>query len=235
MEPPLWKKWLSYLWEWHVESASSELNPHLHVSLKNGRYQLSTANAVYSYGDLYDNFVKAFQRVPLNELPGREVLILGFGLGSIPVILEHKLNRNYYYTAIEADEAVIDLASRYTLPTLQSNIQLICADAFTYIMQSDPADFTYDLICVDIFEDDKVPDIFETPDFLGQLRALLSPGGLLLFNRLAVSPADIQQTRDFYHNSFLSVFPEGAYLDVDGNWILLSEGNWLQKRPKNLG
>lgn len=223
---------MSYLWELHVESASSELNPHLYVSLKNGRYQLSTANAVYSYADLYDNFVKAFQAVPLDELPGDEALILGLGLGSIPVILEKKMGRRYYYTAIEADEAVIDLASRYALPDLQSNIQLICADAYAYVMQSNPEEMTYDLICMDIFEDDKVPELFETPELLSQLGALLSPGGLLLYNRLALSAADIQLTRDFYYNTFVKVFPEGAYLDVDGNWILLNDRQWLQHKKR---
>ena len=55
MKQPLWKRWLSYLFEIHVESTSSDYNPHLHVSLNNGRYQLSTANAIYSFEDLYDN------------------------------------------------------------------------------------------------------------------------------------------------------------------------------------
>ncbi|MEL6944963.1 MAG: hypothetical protein AAFO82_20090, partial [Bacteroidota bacterium] len=50
---PRWKRWWSYLSEIHIESAPNEINPHLYVSLRNGRYQLSTANAIYSYEDLY--------------------------------------------------------------------------------------------------------------------------------------------------------------------------------------
>ena len=51
MRPPRWKQWLSYLFEMHIESAASEYNPHLYVSMKQGRYQLCTANAIYSYED----------------------------------------------------------------------------------------------------------------------------------------------------------------------------------------
>ena len=117
---PRWKRLLSYFVEFHIESAPSELNPHLYVSLNRGRYQLCTANAVYSFADLYDNFVKAFQRLQPAQLPIREVLLLGFGLGSIPLMLEKKFHCRIRYTGVEADESVIWLAGKYALPELQS-------------------------------------------------------------------------------------------------------------------
>lgn len=212
------------MWEIHLESASSEINPHMYVSLKRGRLQLSTANAVYSYGDLYDNFSKAFKQVDLGQLPGDEVLLLGFGLGSIPVILEKSLKRRYYYTAVEIDEAVIDLANRYVLDELDSSIQLICADAYVFAMHTEA---TFDLICMDVFEDDKIPEEYEELDFLEQLRDMLNPGALLIYNRLAVNPTDIKQSKHFFEQSFKKVFPNGTYLDVDGNWMLINDAGWL--------
>ncbi|MEL7021873.1 MAG: hypothetical protein AAGK47_09700, partial [Bacteroidota bacterium] len=103
MNVPTWKKWLSYLTEIHIESAPSEINPHLYVSLRRGRYQLCTANAIYSYEDLYSNFYKAFEQVNLHKIKGDRVLILGYGMGSIPYILEKKMNYDFNYTAIEID------------------------------------------------------------------------------------------------------------------------------------
>ncbi|MFN7118322.1 MAG: spermidine synthase [Saprospiraceae bacterium] len=219
MREPTWKIWLSHLAEIHLESASSAYNPHLYVSLRRGRYQLSTAKAIYSYADLYDNFVTAFQRIDLDKIPGKEVLLLGFGLGSIPVILEKTMQREFYYTAVEVDEVVIDLASRYTLPDLHSPIELICADAYAFVMQSEAQ---YDLICMDVFTDDTVPSPFEEPDFIAQLQQLLSPGGILLYNRMTAFAKNREQTSTFFKNVFLPVFPEGTYLEVRGNWILLS-------------
>lgn len=226
MQIPQWKRWLSYLSGITLERVSSKYNPFLQVSLNRGRLQLSTANAVYSYADLYDNFVKAFAHVNLNKLPGDEVLLLGFGLGSIPVILEQKFNREYYYTAIEVDEAVLGLATKYVLPDLESPIQMICADAYAFVMQTEQQ---YDLICMDIFSDDKIPEPFESEEFLEQLATLVSPGGLLLFNRLAAGPYDIRLTKHFFEHRFLKAFPNGGYLDVGGNWMLFNDKQWLSK------
>ena len=112
MKQPLWKRFLSYLFEIHIESTSSEYNPHLYVSLQKGRYQLSTANAVYSFEDLYDNFSDAFKEIDLDRLNIQNVLILGFGLGSIPIILEQNFKKKYHYTGVEIDEEVLYLAKK---------------------------------------------------------------------------------------------------------------------------
>ncbi|NJK83808.1 MAG: hypothetical protein HC912_08335, partial [Saprospiraceae bacterium] len=151
---PQWKYWLSHFMELHIESAPSEVNPHLYVSLKKGRLQLSAAKAVYSFEDLYTNFGKAFEQIQLNNT-NQQVLILGFGLGSIPLILEQKLGKSYTYTAVELDESVLYLANKYALPHLESPIQLICADALSFVMQCETQ---FDLICMDIFLDDLIPD-----------------------------------------------------------------------------
>jgi spermidine synthase len=219
--PSLWKKWLSHLFEFHVESAPSEHNPHLYVSLNRGRYQLSTANAIYSHEDLYTNYLQAFQRLPLDELPIEEVLVLGLGLGSVPFMLERHFGKRYYYTAVEIDENVIDLAHRYCLNQLDSPITAICADAYAYMLQNEQ---TYDLICMDIFLDDVVPPLFESLEFLEALRDSLSPQGLLLYNRLARTPEDREQSRVFFEGPFREIFPEAACLDVSYNWMLLNRG-----------
>ncbi len=224
MRPPRWKHWLSYFMEQHVESISSEYNPHLYVSLSNGRYQLCTANAIYSFEDRYDNYRKAFSRVELKQLPGKEVLILGLGLGSIPIMLEKIFDQELYYTAVEIDEAVIELASKYALPEIMSPVELVCADALAYVAQH-PAN--YDLICMDVFLDDIVPESFEKENFLEGLKVMLNPGGLLLFNRLAATAKDKMESKQFFEESFLKVFPAGAYLDVGGNYMLVNDGEWL--------
>lgn len=225
MKEPKWKIWLSYLAEIHIESASSAFNPHLYISLRKGRYQLSTARAIYSYGDLYSNFDQTFQRLDLDRLPGDEVLLLGLGIGSIPYILEKKLGRSYYYTAVEIDEVVMDLASRYVLPDLTSPIELVCADAYAYALQT-PRQF--DLICMDVFLDDQIPAPFESEVFLEALRDSIRSGGVLLFNRLAAKPADIASAEAFFQKRFLPVFPEAASLDVENNRMLVSRRQLLR-------
>ena len=223
MKAPLWKRLLSHFFEFHIESAPSEHNPHLYVSLSRGRYQLCTQNAIYSYGDLYDNFLQAFQQINLDAIPIQKVLVLGFGLGSIPIILEQQFKKKYHYAAIEIDESVIYLASKYALPEIKSSVELLTADAEAFVAQCTQS---FDLITMDIFLDDIIPGKFETSDFLYRLKSLLTPQGLLMYNRLTFNEKDIQSTRKFYEQVFQNVFPQATYLDVHGNWMLLNRKDY---------
>lgn len=214
---PRWKRLLSHFFEFHIESAPSELNPHLYVSLNRGRYQLCTANAVYSFADLYDNFTKAFRRLQPAHLPIQEVLLLGFGLGSIPLMLEKKFHCQFRYTGVEADESVIWLAGKYALPEIESPLELHCTDAYTFVFSTESR---FDLICMDVFLDDQIPDEFTQTDFLEALRNLLLPGGILLYNRLSATDEDKALSRVFWEEAFLPVFPQAEKWDFGGNWIL---------------
>lgn len=220
MRAKKWQQWLSYVWEIPMEQVSSPYNELLSVYLKNGRYQLCTANAIYSYDDLYDNFTSAFHRLQLDRQNIEEVLLLGLGLGSIPYTLEKIFHQSYHYTAVEIDEAIIDLAHRYTLRYLDSGIDIVAADAMAYVAQTGQ---TFDLICMDIFQDDEVPEGFEQLTFLRQLKDLLRPDGWLLYNRLSLTKEDEQNTRTFFEETFRAVFPDATYLDVKTNWILLNK------------
>jgi predicted membrane-bound spermidine synthase len=217
---PWWKKWLSYFFEFHIESAPSKYNPHLYVSLKNGRYQLCTAHAVYSFEDLYTNFFQAFQQLELDQREIKDVLVLGLGLGSIPHMLENNFQQNYRYTLVEIDENVIALAEKYCLSRLSSPTMTIQADAYAFVLQNRDQ---YDLICMDIFLDDVIPSQFESPAFLEALKSALSDHGLLLYNRLYRQKEDKQKTTAFFDGPFSVTFPDAQYLNVSGNWILRSK------------
>ncbi len=225
MKQARWKKWLSHLVEIHIESTSSEHNPHLYVSLVKGRYQLSTANAIYSYEDLYDNFALAFEKIDLDRLNIQNVLILGFGLGSIPLILEQLFEKSYHYTGVEIDEEVIYLFNKYALPELKSGFELITADALAFVEQ---ANESYDMIAVDIFQDDIIPERFQQQSFLENIKKLLKPEGILLYNRLANTQEDLVKTHTFYDEVFNRVFQKSCYLEVRGNWMLLNRDDILK-------
>ncbi|MFT5382823.1 MAG: spermidine synthase [Saprospiraceae bacterium] len=218
MKQALWKRLLSYIFELHLESTSSEYNPHLHVSLRDGRYQLSTANAIYSFEDLYDNFTVAFQQIDLNKISGTNVLLLGFGLASVPIILEKQFHKKYHFTGVEIDEEVLYLANKYALDDLTSRFNLICADAYPFVLQCEEQ---FDLVIMDVFFDDVIPEQFESEIFLDRLKSLTAPGGLLMYNRLAFNKRDIAATKSFYENTFSKVFKDGTFLEVKGNWMLL--------------
>jgi len=218
---PVWKKWLSHLIPVTLEEASSEQNPELSVILSQGRVQLLSGDAIYSWDDLYKNFLVAFDRLKIDERKIEDVLLLGLGLGSIPYMLEKVFNRNYHYSAVEWDETVAHLAVKYTLSRLESPIEIITADAEVFVQVTEEQ---FDLLIIDIFEDEITPPQFCTEEFLQACAALLRPGGLLLFNRLHGEDVSIQQvTERFFERRFRNVFPEAWAIDTKGNWILCAE------------
>ena len=95
------KKALSYLFEIRLETTKSSFNPYLEVSISQGRIKLNTRLATYSFEDHYTAFVKAFERLQLKKDVPYRVLVLGYGLGSIPIILKKKFPINAYSQALK--------------------------------------------------------------------------------------------------------------------------------------
>ncbi len=224
MKPPLLKALWSYISDVHIESMSSDYNESMHVYLSKGRYQLCTPNAIYSYGDKYDNFTETYNQLRL-DAHIKDVLILGFGLGSIPYMLEKKFNKRYSYTGVEIDETVIYLASKYVLDELQSEVQLINTDAWNFVQQ---CEYRYDMICVDIFIDDKIPKIFLSHEFLESIASNLTDNGILLFNHLGMRQKDAEAAMKYHDDVFNKVFPESVALKVVDNYMMLNNKNLLK-------
>lgn len=220
MEVPLWKRWLSYITPLTLEVTSSPLNPELTVVLDRGRLQLLSGDAIYSWDDLYYNFAKAFEVLEPARRGYQEVLLLGLGLGSVPYLLEKKHQQVYYYTAVEWDEVIADLADRYTFSRLKSPVEMVVADAAVFV---EVCSERYDMVVIDLFQDSETPEEFETVAFLEACVALLRPGGLLLLNRLSRTNRDLVLAERYLEGTFKQVLPGADKIDTDGNWILYWE------------
>lgn len=219
MKQAWWKRFLSYFFSFSIEKLNSDYSDVLEIRYSQGRYLLCTENAIYSYEDLYINFRESFYQVNWDKYHVEKVLLLGLGLASIPHILEKQFQKDFQYTAIEIDPQVIKLAKKYGLTTLHSPIDLVCADAFEYVMQ---AKDQYDLIIVDIFIDTEVPTKFETQGFVDQLKNILNKQGLLMYNRMTLTEAASAKTEQFYTDIFEQEFSEASFLQIRGNKMLLS-------------
>lgn len=221
MKIPLWKKCLSYITDVHLESHSSSVNPALHLVIVKGRLQLCTDNSIYSFEDQYDNFYKVFEKIKQKGWSFESVLILGFGLGSIPKMLEHNFKLSLDYTAVELDDVIVDMVSDYVLPYIKSPLQLINTDAMAFI-RSDQS--TYDIICIDIFLDDVIPDQFKNIDFMEAVKDRLNPDGAVLFNMLGDYESDKEKAKQFNAEVFNQVYPDSKLFHTGTNFILISDG-----------
>ena len=212
------KRFLSYIVELPVGNFKSEHNPSLKIALYRGRYKLITYGAIYSFGDLYANFRKAFERLDWEKFKIESCLVLGLGLGSIPDMLVTRFKKNIRFTAVDIDETVIELAMKYVLIPKKIQVEVFTADAVSFLEWHNGK---YDLICSDVFVGDKIPKGLQTEEALFSMKEMLKPNGLLLYNRLARYQHDIDACLRF-NEIFLKVFPDGGYIDVDGNWIFIN-------------
>ena len=219
-----WQRWLSYVTEVRLEETSSEYHSILAVNLVKGRHQLCSEKTIYSYDDKYDNFRLAFDQLDFEKYQWKRVLVLGLGLASVPYLLEKTFGLTMEYTAVELDTVVAELAHNYTLSGLESPVEVVIADAYHYLRLCQDQ---YDMIVMDVFAEDVIPQKFQTEKFYRRLQECLTDDGILLYNRLAMT-ADDHTANVMFISPFKAVFPQGDYLEVQQNWIVLNDTKFLK-------
>ena len=213
-----WRHLLSYCYPQPVATANSPASGPLVLELSKGHYRLSTAHAIYSHGLHYTNFRMFFARhARLLPRAGSRLLVLGFGMGSVPMILERRHGCTFTCVGVESDPIIAGWARRYTLPGLKTPTDLVRADAWDFLAGDDR---TFDMVVVDIFLDDRIPEPFRQADFLHKLATRLQPSGILLYNCLYRENEDRESTDRFFRQVFQYVFPDGRLTAVAGNAIL---------------
>ena len=222
MKKPFLLKTLSYFKDVLLESTSSEYNATLEVYLSNGRYQLCTAGAIYSYEDKYVNFYKTFSKIDWSKINIEKVLILGLGLGSIPQMLENNFDKFFEYHIVEIDSEIIRLAEKYILSDLKSPTQIYEMDAEIYIEITDEK---FDMIIIDIFDNNVIPPKFENEEFLEKTHEMLNENGLLLFNRLNTNEKTFEKSMSYHDDIFKKVFPISKKIFIQNNVILCSRND----------
>lgn len=211
----LHQKYLSYLYDITLETTQSPHNPHLQVVASRGRVRLDTKNATYSHEDLYTNFYQCFQQIKISQQTLQNVLVLGLGLGSIPLMLEQNFKQNAQYQAVEIDPIIIQLAQKYMPSPILQKTKITQADAFNFI-ENPPTATKFDLIAIDIFIDDKIPQNIQTQNFLKNTQKILKTKGILIFNHLN----NKSQTQEFYNQIFSKTLPNTKLITLKHNTMM---------------
>ncbi len=171
---------LSYVFPITVEKTDSSCNPVLEVMLYNGKYMLNSANTNYSFGTLHTLFRKVFRKLELDWSKINQVLILGFGTGSIASII-NQYKAGCAITGVEIDEKVLELGDKYFQTNNLKNVTIIHESANRFFENNKEK---YDLVIIDAFIDTIVPGELETEQFLLKLKKALSSEGVLIFNKV---------------------------------------------------
>ena len=108
-----------------------------------------------------------------------KILVLGLGGGSIIKVFR-KYFSNSKITAVDYDPIMVKLGKKYLGLTNDSNMKIVIDDAVNFINKTKQQ---FDLIFVDLFSGEKIPDFCGSEFFLRKTKEKLKEFGLVVFNR----------------------------------------------------
>ncbi len=126
-----------------------------------------------------------FAGLLLNPEPA-SILIVGLGGGTIPTVLSEILPKTTIHV-VEIDEAVVRVAKKYFAFEETDRMKVFVQDARVYIKRALLRKQHYDLVILDAFTGDYIPEHLMTQEFLEEVRGLLLDDGVLVANTFSTS------------------------------------------------
>jgi spermidine synthase len=142
----------------------------------------------FEYQQVIEDKILAFQ----TQYPIKRLLMLGMGGGSIASHL-NALQPNMQIHIVELRQAVIDIAYQYFHLPETPEIEAIQEDAWDFIAEGLSR---YDVIIVDVFDEEGLPNDFTEVAFQENLLKNLKSPGLVLFNLWNHKDKHIKQQTD---------------------------------------
>jgi spermidine synthase len=148
----------------------------------------------------------------------KSVLIVGLGGGSIPRALAQLLP-HAEIDVVEIDPAVVSVAKKYFDFRASDQLRVIESDGRVYVKRALREGRQYDLIMLDAFDHEYIPEHLLTQEFLTEVKGVLAPGGTLAANTFSSS-------RLYEHESttYASVYPEFFNLKRNNRVIITRLG-----------
>jgi spermidine synthase len=160
----------------------------------------------------------------LNPSP-RRILIVGLGGGTLPRILQ-KILPTASIDAVEVDPAVVRVAYRYFDFVPLPGTRVFEDDGRVFAKRMGRRQAKYDLVMLDAFDHEYIPEHLLTREFLQEIKRLLSEDGVLAANTFASS-----RLYDFESATYYSVFGE-FYRLKRGNRVILVRAGGLPDREE---
>ncbi len=146
------------------EGRSLKLNNVVYSRLRNG--------SVYT-GAYWDYFT------PLPLLYRKcKILMIGLGGGTIPLLMERLFGKRVSIDAVEISETMVKMSKSFARKAL-SNTRIIIGDGADYLRDKKEE---YDVLILDAYEGDHIPDVFFGDKFVDDASGALNPDGILAIN-----------------------------------------------------
>ncbi|MGA1372376.1 MAG: spermidine synthase [Pseudomonadales bacterium] len=172
----------------------------------------------------------------------RRALTIGLGGGTLPLALD-ELYPELVQDVVEIDPAVTQVARDWFGFKPSDRVRVIEQDGRVFAkrartQRARTKDAHYDLILLDAFNGDYIPEHLMTREFLEEIRDLLAPGGVVVANTFSIS-----RLYDAESATYAAVF--GDFLNLkpwdSGNRVIIAtngalpDGKTLAERAALLG
>jgi spermidine synthase len=138
--------------------------------------------------------------------PPKRILIVGLGGGTLPMALAELLP-TAHIDVVEIDPAVTRAAKRFFNFRDGPRMKVFEQDGRVYVKRAGRAGERYDLVMLDAFDHEYIPEHLLTREFLDEVRTLLGPRGVLVANTFSSS-----KLYDHESTTYAAVF--GSYYNL---------------------
>ncbi len=114
------------------------------------------------------------------------VLIIGLGGGTLPMALRD-IYPDLHMDVVEIDPAVVKVAREFFDYEEDEKLKTYAEDGRVFVKKALLDGAAYDLIMLDAFEDEYIPEHLLTLEFLEEVRSLLAPSGVVAANTFSRS------------------------------------------------
>lgn len=192
-------------------------------SLKRKKGQNQSCLLLQQPQKLVFNYTKMSMIALVAQPTPKKVLIIGLGGGSL-VNAIHSLAPAAKITSVEIDEAVVRIAKKYFDMANSDWHQMVTKDARVFVKRALLKKQQYDLVVLDAFNGDYIPEHLMTYEFLTEVKRLLSDKGLVIANTFASSKLYDHESVT-YHAAFGDFYQVNARFT--NNRIIVATNNAL--------
>jgi 2-polyprenyl-3-methyl-5-hydroxy-6-metoxy-1,4-benzoquinol methylase len=196
-------KGFSYIWPVTIKNYSSSYSGELYIRYFLGKKVLDSKHTNYSFGGLQKVLKRALELLPFN--PNTEkILLLGLGAGSVLETIRKQHSKTAHVTGVEIDEVIVNIAKEEFGISNNHCTKIVILDAFEFMQVNTTR---YNLIIIDLFIVDTIPDPALASPFLNQVTDAIEPGGQLIFNTIpeTVSLENLHYLIDYFEGRNMEV------------------------------
>jgi len=173
---------LSYFYPHVIAQSHSKYNKNIKVIERFGKKELSVNGIQQSGSYTKKLWVKGMKNLSESSEKGiTSILILGVSGGTLIPILRERYPESDI-TAVDIDAEIIRIYRTYFQEPGVLSVNLICNDATKIVITLHKSGIRYDMIIVDLFTGNDVPESIEQTAFHRGIRRLLTEGGIAAWN-----------------------------------------------------